>query len=191
MGLCRRLRSFFLAKPKKKPKGENDPGAAEAARRVDVANSSGYQNKNSSVDKGKGRIKGQRSPCLRCGGPNHYRDCPNPWGEVLDTSGKQKGASPGKGKPPRAHLVYGKSPVLESEEGVGSEIPLAEESPLPDAEDMPALGNPTNQTDGDPEEAAVWWVRYYPDYGYTAFGEFKFKSGNQYLQNINAGNQRT
>ena len=90
---------IFLMKPKKKSKGKNAPGAAEAARRGAVANFRGLPNRSVHYNKGENQGKGKttqpnQGPCLRCGDPNHhYRDCPHPWREVLDFPQKGKGKS--------------------------------------------------------------------------------------------------
>ena len=86
----------FLMRPGKKSKGGGIPWAAESPRRGAVAN---FRNVPNSTYGGKGKSKGQKGPCLRCGDSNRWhRDRPLPWMEVLGPKITGKGKSQPKGQ---------------------------------------------------------------------------------------------
>ena len=79
--------SVFLMKPKKATKSRNAPGIHEAAKRGAVNTFRNVPNQ-----KGKG-------VCIRCGDPSHHwRECPHPFRERLDSRFSIKGTGKGKGK---------------------------------------------------------------------------------------------
>ena len=79
--------SVFLMKPKKPTKARNAPGIHESARRGAVNTFRSIPNQ-----KGKG-------VCIRCGDPSHHwRECPHPFRERLDSRFSIKGTGKGKGK---------------------------------------------------------------------------------------------
>ena len=168
----------YLMRPKKKSKGENAPGLAEAARRGDVANFRNYPNSKSPH---KGFAKGGKGPCLRCGGPNRWhRDCPLPWREVLDNApiGKGKGSNSQKGKGETRpiltleHMI----PAIEEEAAESAQM---EETPIPVAGSTPpVLAEESPEVCSNQEQMDDWWSQFYaydtyPNYARTTVRTYK------------------
>ena len=157
----------FLMNPKKKSKGRNAPGAAEAARRGALANFRHYPNKNS-YRPGKGKGKG---PCLRCGDPiRWHRDWPLPWGETLDHRVGRKGKPGRKGKtdqrrmnPPNSAMLYDNPSPATTEESPD----LAPDTPISPI--IPAVGDDEAAVDAElnyGSESDDWRAHCYQEYDY-------------------------
>ena len=147
----------FLMRPKKKIKSRNAPGAAEAARRGAMANFKGTPNYKSK-GKGKSPLAG---PCLRCGDPNHhYRDCPLPWKEVLDTPATKqwRPVSKGKGKGKGKNILY-----AEQEESCTQGCPGLEHTETPtEGTTIPTDAvEPCNESPESYDDVDGWWEQYY------------------------------